>query len=484
MLFMASSIISCILLGHHVLYVHSFVQQNGGIRQRHDPFSTNDTMDRQGPSLLSIEIPLNIPKQRSIHVALQASSDASESIEHPEGKNMNGEINGVEESVEGKGPDSLLQFSKDVEHVIHNLRGAEVDPTLPKMFLERPRALSFTHSWTLDDWERHNSRKRYFRYVVNFPTSRLLKRTAPQMVTLTLWSVCSTWIIDKLMIKKTIPLTSLGIISSFVAFLLTMRSNMGLARLDEGRKAWSKVVLQTREMASLISSFIYPLDKQLALMLARHVACFGWLLKSQLRSVPKEDVADIVNTMLPNKADAEYVLAQRQKPIVVVTRIRQAIHHLGKQGKLTTAEEMALDHTAHALSEVVTTTGRIRASPIPTLYTSHTTRLLTFYLFFLPPALHWSGLDRLITILVTWAVGYAMLGLDELSHLCEQPFRVMPMYQISKRSMTAVADAFTCRPPPLDGEHVDDEVKTLSQKELTIYWNKQDADVVTDDEME
>ena len=87
-------------------------------------------------------------------------------------------------------------------------------------------------------------------------------------------------------------------------------------------------------------------------------------------------------------------------------------------------------------------------------------------------------------ILVTWAVGYAMLGLDELSHLCEQPFRVTPMYQISKRSMTAVADAFTCRPPPLDGEHVDDEVKTLSQKELTIYWNKQDADVVTDDEME
>eukprot|EP00586_Coscinodiscus_wailesii_P003830 CAMPEP_0172481534 /NCGR_PEP_ID=MMETSP1066-20121228/7480_1 /TAXON_ID=671091 /ORGANISM="Coscinodiscus wailesii, Strain CCMP2513" /LENGTH=259 /DNA_ID=CAMNT_0013243911 /DNA_START=648 /DNA_END=1427 /DNA_ORIENTATION=+ len=259
---------------------------------------------------------------------------------------------------------------------------------------------------------------------------------------------------------------------------------MGLARLDEGRKAWNKVVLQTREMASLISNFIYPNNKQLALMLGRHVACFGWLLKSQLRFVPDEDVADIVNTMLPNEADAAFVLSQRQKPVAVVTKIRQAIHYLGKKGKLTTAEEIALDHTAHSLSEVVTTTGRIRASPIPTLYTSHTTRLLTFYLFSLPPALHWSGLDRVVTIMVTWAVGFAMFGLDELSHLCEQPFRMMPMYQISKRSMMAVADTFICRPPPLLGEDVDEEIENLTQEKLTVYWKKNEVEVVTDDSME
>ena len=386
--------------------------------------------------------------------------------------------------------DSLEQFSMDIEHVIHELRGSPVDPTIPKLFRNEKR-LSYANTWTLEDWERHYSRKRYLRYLVNFPRSRLLQRIAPQMTVLTLWTLFSLWIENHLPIaglimkeKSTIPLTSLGIISSFVAFLLTMRSNMGLSRLDEGRKLWSKVVLHSREMAHLISAFIYPHDKQIALKLGRHVACFGWLLKSQLRFVSEEDIADIVNTMVPDKADADYILQHRQKPLAVVMRVRQAIHYLGRQGKLTTAEEIALDHTAHNLSEVVTSTGRIRASPIPVLYTSHTTRLLTFYLCFLPTALRWNGLDGVATMISTWAVGFAMLGLDELSHLCEQPFRLMPMYQISKRSMVAVADAFTCRPPPLEGEERDDERRHLSQKQLTSYWNSNDAMKLSDDTME
>lgn len=40
-----------------------------------------------------------------------------------------------------------------------------------------------------------------------------------------------------------------------------------------------------------------------------------------------------------------------------------------------------------------------------------------------------------------------MMGLDEISHIFEQPFKFMPMYQISKVAMLDVADAF-CRPPP------------------------------------
>lgn len=81
-------------------------------------------------------------------------------------------------------------------------------------------------------------------------------------------------------------------------------------------------------------------------------------------------------------------------------------------------------------------------------------------------------------------VGYAMLGLDEISHLFEQPFRVIPMYQMSKRSMQAVTDAFTCRPPALEGEVRDDEVESLGQRELTGYWSGVDMSKVSDNIME
>ena len=160
---------------------------------------------------------------------------------------------------------------------------------------------------------------------------------------------------------------------------------------------------------------------------------------------------------------------------------------MGKQHKLTTAEEIALDHTAHALAEAITATGRIRASPIPTLYTSHTSRLLVFYLFCLPPALNLSGLDGITTTLLSTVVGFAMLGLDEISHLFEQPFRVIPMYQMSKRSMLAVTDSFTCRPPALDGELRDngaDSEEHLKQTKLTTYWSPKDMSSVSDNLME
>lgn len=382
-----------------------------------------------------------------------------------------------------EGSDSLLKFSKDVAQVLHELRGEDFDPCIPKHLIGRPSSLSYSRTWTLDDWEHHNSRKRYVRYLFHFPRSRLLRRTAPQLLALLSWTLLcflSTKIVKSV---PRVPLSALGTVSTFLAFLLTLRSNQGLSRLDEGRRLWSKVILNTREMAQLTSAFVYPVDKQLGLMLGRHIALFGWLLKSQLRFIPEDEVADIVRTML-SKRDADFVLSQRQRPAAVVTRIRQVIAHLGKQHRLTTAEEIALDHTAHSLSEAITSTGRIRASPIPTMYTSHTSRLLVFYLFCLPPALQLSGLNGIVTTLLTAVVGYAMLGLDEISHLFEQPFRVIPMYQMSKRSMLAVADCFTCRPPALAGEARDEEEDYLTQKDLTTYWSRKDISAVSDNLME
>jgi putative membrane protein len=363
----------------------------------------------------------------------------------------------------------------------------ESDPCIPKHLMgHHSSSLSYSKTWTLDDWEFHNSRLRYFRYFKNLPHSRLVRRIMPQQAVLLLWTLLSVWIEDHFLssYKPKIPLASLGTISTFLAFLLTLRSNHALSRLFEARNLWSKVILNTREMASLIASFVYPVDKQVALMLGRHVSLFGWLLKSQLRFTKKDDVVELVRTMLPNKRDADYVLSQRQKTFAVITRIRQVLAHMGKAHKLTTAEEIALDHTAHALSEAITSTGRIRASPIPTLYTSHTSRLLVFYLFCLPPALHLSGLDGVMTTVMTMVVGFAMFGLDEISHLFEQPFRVIPMYQMSKRSMQAVADCFTCRPPRLEGEEIDDEGEILTQRELTSYWSNKDMAAMSDNLME
>jgi predicted membrane chloride channel (bestrophin family) len=108
------------------------------------------------------------------------------------------------------------------------------------------------------------------------------------------------------------------------------------------------------------------------------------------------------------------------------------------------------------------------SSPIEPLYTTNTSRLLVFYLMFLPIALQMLNVMAPVgTVLVTAAVGYAMLGMDEITHQIEQPFRVIPMQQLSTRILSDVCDAFVCAPPALTGS---DRKESHKEFRKPAYW--------------
>jgi predicted membrane chloride channel (bestrophin family) len=183
---------------------------------------------------------------------------------------------------------------------------------------------------------------------------------------------------------------------------------------------------------------------------ARHVTIFCWSLKAHLQGLSDDNA--IISTMLPNPADAYYITNYKRKPpVAILMRLRQIFFRLASEGQLEATTLKVLFQTTYRLNEALMISERVRISPIPSLYTTHTTRLLLFYLFWLPLALYGSLGSAAATLLVTVAVGYAMLGLDEISHILELPFRYMPLRQLSKVSMIESADAMVYRPPPLDG---------------------------------
>lgn len=354
--------------------------------------------------------------------------------------------------------DSIEAYARDIQTVL-DLRSSYYDPSVPQI---HHRKRSFTNTWTLEEWKRHSSRRRYIDHILAFPRSRILARIAPPLAVLMLWTCLTCWIYDRFAAPAhIISMTPLSLVSTFVAALLTLRSNQGLSRLNEGRLALGKVVLYTRDMAQLIASNVYPKDHALGLKAARHVALFAWLLKGFLRGeqVNGSD-EDILRVMLPASdggvsADAAYILRQRKKPVAVVTRLRQIFAHMLSKGLLTTSEASRLDHTVQQLNHCIMITERIQATPIPPVYTTHTARLLLFYLFHLPLALRGSNmLDSVATIITTAVVGYAMFGLDEISHMTEEPFRLMPLWHLSKNSLRDCGDALTCLPPPLLSESI------------------------------
>ncbi len=82
--------------------------------------------------------------------------------------------------------------------------------------------LTITQVWDLDLWTRSTSRTRYIRFLFNVFVSRLLKRIIPQLFTFTMWSVIYVTTITGSRVTTAIPLTSLSLVSTSIAFLITL----------------------------------------------------------------------------------------------------------------------------------------------------------------------------------------------------------------------------------------------------------------------
>lgn len=367
------------------------------------------------------------------------------------------------------GEDTPEQFADDVHEVLVHLRGDQYDPTVDAKFHAAKRP-TFAVTWNHDMWDAHTSRWRFVDAFLHWHHSALAKRILPQMAVLMTWTVVAIWIVNSNRTPLSnihLPMTSLSLISGFVASLLALRCNQGLERMLEARQAFGKVIFYSRDLASTIRHELYPLAPQVSLKLARHLSIFCWLLKNFLRGTKMNgDDEDLIRTMLPSKADADFVLVQRKKPVAVTMRLRQAMHELCNHRNVSSADELGIDMTIQALDESIMLTERIVASPIPPLFTTHAGRLLCFYLFFLPLALHGGGQMTLVGSFVTiLAVGYAMLGLDEISYLMEQPFKVSPLYHLCKKAMRDVADQFCLHIPKLDARENHDY-----KPKVPPYW--------------
>jgi predicted membrane chloride channel (bestrophin family) len=223
----------------------------------------------------------------------------------------------------------------------------------------------------------------------------------------------------------------------------------------------------TRDTAQLLAAYVYPKDKNLGLKSARHLSIFAWLLKARLRDT---DDTDVITTMLPSNTDKAFILSNRKRPAAIIARIRQVVANLGARNVLPVAAHQQLEQNIHEMNYILGMMERIRGSPIPPVYTSHTTRLLVFYLVFLPVALEGSSISKLVNVLVSSTVAFAMLGLDEISHLLEQPFRLMPMHDLARNMMMDVADAFVCQPPVLKK---DDDVSLTVEEEFLYPFDNE-----------
>lgn len=220
---------------------------------------------------------------------------------------------------------------------------------LPEEY-RRKRSTRFTYTklWTHETWDAYNSRWRYLRSILSFPKSRLMRMIAPQLFALMAWAAIVSYgapVVMKLSwfsrfsVLK-VPLTPLSLISGFVAGLLTLRTNNALTRLFTGRQTWGRIMSLNRDLAQQLATYVYPIDKQLGLLCARHLAIFAMLTKTRFREEKDSDITDAALSPV----DAAYVQSQRKKAPACVQRIRQVLANMASKVSLELEKVWANHH--------------------------------------------------------------------------------------------------------------------------------------------
>ena len=203
------------------------------------------------------------------------------------------------------------------------------------------------------------------------------------------------------------PFTLLGLsLSIFMSF----RNNACYDRWWEGRKAWGKLIIETR---SFVRESVVITDARLRAELLRNLCGFAHALNARLRG------EDDMEAARPWLAQPEQISAHNVCD-GILHEVGAQCSHLAEQQQISDWRYSLLEQRLVGLSEVQATCERIKGTPLPFPYTLLLHRTIYIFCLLLPFALA-EPLGWLAPLFTT-IVGYTFFGLDAIGNELEDPF--------------------------------------------------------------
>ncbi|BBU46301.1 bestrophin family protein [Pseudomonas monteilii] len=203
------------------------------------------------------------------------------------------------------------------------------------------------------------------------------------------------------------PFTLLGLsLSIFMSF----RNNACYDRWWEGRKAWGKLIIETR---SFVRESVVIADEALRAELLRSLCGYAHALNARLRN--EDDLA----AARPWLARPE-TISPHNVCDGILRDIGQHCSRLAEQQHISDWRYSLLEQRLVGLTEVQATCERIKFTPLPFPYTLLLHRTIYIFCLLLPFALA-EPLGWLAPLFTT-IVGYTFFGLDAIGNELEDPF--------------------------------------------------------------
>jgi predicted membrane chloride channel (bestrophin family) len=231
-----------------------------------------------------------------------------------------------------------------------------------------------------------------------------------------------------------------------LSLLLVFRTNTAYFRWNEARTLWGGVVNSCRNVVRQANTFFPENSDQEELkdVLAQNTAAFAKALRNFLRG-PTDDATfrselmTIVTKGHMTKSQVDACMAAKNRPMFMLNAMSAAV----RKANIDPISRSRIDASISTLVDLTGACERVFKSPVPLVYTRHTSRFLAMFLLFLPfgiwPAMgdswnHWA------TVPATTMIAFFLLGIEEIGIQIEEPFSILPLEALCNGAIAATID--------------------------------------------
>eukprot|EP00965_Chrysotila_dentata_P114443 3782682-Pleurochrysis_carterae.AAC.5 len=215
---------------------------------------------------------------------------------------------------------------------------------------------SFTRLFTHETWSSYNGKpplRRWLRTAATWRYSTILRSVYPITIIASMWAIFVASLPSRLLPRTSpVPMSLMG---TALGLLLVFRTNNSYQRLGEARGLWGRAVYLCRELAQGVATALLYDDnvedpdqaREAAASICAYLVAWAWETNARLTGKPAEGKSpprqrdgplpgedlEVLRALLP-RAEAEWIGAQRSRPLQLIGSIRRSLHQQYRRGNL------------------------------------------------------------------------------------------------------------------------------------------------------
>lgn len=345
--------------------------------------------------------------------------------------------------------------------------------------VDAPDKPTFRRLFDHDAWEMYlggNNLQIWYECLRHTNISVIVRAIWKSVAFVSLYAFVVSWLITKKFRPTNIivqqaqqQMMPLSICGSAIGLLLVFRTNNGYGRLEEARQLWGQIVHHSVQIVSRVATVWDPaasssstttttssspaaknngeedgkagderprrMSSEVVTLVCRYVVAHCWALRDKYRSGDERERCDITDLLLPPK-QAEFVDRQLldHRPMAIHGLLRQILYdQANRDNTITDQMHFFLEMDVAALASAASMCERIFTSPIPPTMTRHGLRSLALWFMALPVVMAANNVPPIMTAVWTSIISFIHIGIEELGVQVEQPFQVIPQWQLCLR---------------------------------------------------